>query len=48
MRALAERFADGRLSDEAFVGMTDDEVDAALTEVPGIGPRTASEFEEET
>jgi DNA-3-methyladenine glycosylase II len=38
LRALAERFADGRLSDEALAGMTDDEVEAALTEVPGIGP----------
>jgi DNA-3-methyladenine glycosylase II len=41
LRALAERFADGRLSDEALAGMTDDEVEAALTEVPGIGPWSA-------
>jgi DNA-3-methyladenine glycosylase II len=44
IRALAERFADGRLSDEALARMTDDEVEAALTEVPGIGPWTAHGF----
>ena len=44
LRALAERFVDGRLSDEAFSGMTDDEVEAALTAVPGIGPWTARGF----
>jgi DNA-3-methyladenine glycosylase II len=44
IRALAERFADGRLSDEAFARMTDDEVEAALTDVPGIGPWTAHGF----
>ena len=44
LRALAERFADGRLSDEGLAGMTDDEVEAALTEVPGIGPWSAHGF----
>lgn len=44
LRALAERFVDGRLSDEALSRMTDDEVEAALTEVPGIGPWTAHGF----
>ena len=44
LRALAERFVDGRLSDEALAGMTDDEVEAALTEVSGIGPWTARGF----
>ena len=44
LRALAERFVDGRLSDEALAGMTDDEVEAALTEVPGIGPWSARGF----
>ena len=44
LRALAERFVDGRLSDEALARMTDDEVEAALTEVPGIGPWTARGF----
>ena len=44
LRALAERFIDGRLSDTALAGMTDDEIEAALTEVPGIGPWTAHGF----
>ena len=44
LRALAERFVDGRLSGEAFSRMTDDEVEAALTEVSGIGPWTARGF----
>ena len=44
MRALAERFVDGRLSDEALSRMTDEEVEATLTEVPGIGPWTARGF----
>ena len=41
LRALAERFVDGRLSDAALAGMTDEQVEAALTEVPGIGPWSA-------
>jgi len=44
LRALAERFVDGRLSDVALAGMTDEEVEAALTEVPGIGPWSARGF----
>jgi DNA-3-methyladenine glycosylase II len=44
LRALAERFVDGRLSDEALSRMTDEEVEAALTEVPGIGPWSARGF----
>ena len=44
LRALAERFVDGRLRDEALAGMTDDEIEAALIEVPGIGPWTAHGF----
>lgn len=44
LRALAERFVDGRLSDEALALMTDEEVEAALTEVPGIGPWSARGF----
>jgi DNA-3-methyladenine glycosylase II len=44
LRAIAERFVDGRLSDEALSRMTDAEVEAALTEVPGIGPWTAHGF----
>jgi DNA-3-methyladenine glycosylase II len=44
LRALAERFRDGRLSDESFDRMTDEEIEAALTEVQGIGPWTAHGF----
>lgn len=44
LRALAEQFVDGRLSDEALTQMTDAEVEAALTEVPGIGLWTARGF----
>jgi DNA-3-methyladenine glycosylase II len=44
LRALAERFVDGRLSDAALKRMTDEEVEAALTEVPGIGPWSAHGF----
>jgi DNA-3-methyladenine glycosylase II len=44
LRALAERFVDGRLSDKALAHMTDAEVEAALTDVPGIGPWTARGF----
>src|SRR5690348_8021069 len=43
LRALAERFVDGRLSDQASSGMTD-EIEAALTGVSGIGPWTAHGF----
>lgn len=43
-RALAQRFADGRLSEKAFSAMTDQEIEAALTDVPGIGPWTARGF----
>jgi DNA-3-methyladenine glycosylase II len=44
LRALAERFVDGRLSDEALSRMTDAEIEATLTEVPGTGPWTARGF----
>ncbi|HEX4864666.1 MAG TPA: DNA-3-methyladenine glycosylase 2 family protein [Acidimicrobiales bacterium] len=44
LRALAERFADGRLSDAALERMTDEDVEAALTEVSGIGPWSAHGF----
>ena len=44
LRALAERFVDGRLSDEALARMTDEEVEATLTEVSGIGLWTARGF----
>ena len=44
IRALAERFVDGRLSDKALQRMNDDEVETTLTAVPGIGPWTAHGF----
>jgi DNA-3-methyladenine glycosylase II len=44
LRALAERFLDGQLSDESLARMTDEEVEATLTEIPGIGPWTAHGF----
>jgi DNA-3-methyladenine glycosylase II len=44
LRALAERFVDGRLSDAALERMSDEEVEAALTEVSGIGPWSAHGF----
>jgi DNA-3-methyladenine glycosylase II len=44
LRALAERFVDGRLSDAALERMTDEEVEAALTDVSGIGPWSARGF----
>ncbi len=44
LRALAERFRDGRLDDKSLARMTDEEIEAALTEVPGVGPWTAHGF----
>jgi DNA-3-methyladenine glycosylase II len=44
LRALAQRFVDGRLDYGELNRMTDDEVEAALTEVSGIGPWTAHGF----
>jgi DNA-3-methyladenine glycosylase II len=44
LRALAERFLDGELSDESLARMTDEEIETELTEVPGIGPWTAHGF----
>jgi|SRR5579871_1384052 len=44
LHALAERFVDGRFSDESFSKMSDEEVEAALTQVSGIGSWTARGF----
>ncbi len=44
LRALAQRFVDGQLSQEDLSEMSDEEVEAALTDVPGIGPWTARGF----
>ena len=35
---------DGSLSDEALAAMSDEDVEAALTSIPGIGPWTAHGF----
>ena len=44
LRAVAQRFVDGGLSDEALSAMSDEDVVATLTEIPGIGPWTAHGF----
>jgi DNA-3-methyladenine glycosylase II len=44
LRAVAQRFVDGTLSDQALSAMPDDDVVATLTSIPGIGPWTAHGF----
>ena len=44
LRAIAERFVDGRLSNESLARMSDAEIEAALTEIPGVGLWTARGF----
>ena len=44
LRVLAEQFVDGGLSDKSLARMTDEEIEAVLTKVPGIGPWTAHGF----
>lgn len=44
LRALAAEFADGSLSDEDLRGLTDSEIEARLTAIPGIGPWTVHGF----
>ncbi|MGZ4198287.1 MAG: DNA-3-methyladenine glycosylase family protein [Solirubrobacteraceae bacterium] len=44
LRALAERFDDGRLSIKELQALPDEEVEARLTEVPGVGAWTAHGF----
>jgi DNA-3-methyladenine glycosylase II len=44
LRELAHRFVDGRLDDRTLARLSDDEIEAALTEIPGIGPWTAHGF----
>ena len=44
LRALAGRFATGELSDETLQQSSDDEIEAALTAIPGIGPWTVRGF----
>ncbi len=40
LRDLAERLSDGRLDSEVLISLPDDELMAALTVIPGIGPWT--------
>ncbi len=44
LRELAQRFVDGRLDDKTLARLSDDEIEVALTEIPGIGPWTAHGF----
>jgi DNA-3-methyladenine glycosylase II len=44
LRLIAERFVDGTLSMEKLQTMSDEEVQAALTSIPGVGPWTAQGF----
>lgn len=44
LRAIAERFADGTVSEEGLRRMSDDEVERVLTAIPGVGPWTAHGF----
>ena len=44
LREVAQRLVDGSLSDEALAAMSDENVIAALTSIPGIGPWTAKGF----
>jgi DNA-3-methyladenine glycosylase II len=44
VRTLAECFAVGELCDETFSGLSDEEIEAALTAIPGIGPWTVHGF----
>jgi DNA-3-methyladenine glycosylase II len=44
LRELARRFVAGDFSDAGFARLTDEEIEAALTEIPGIGPWTVRGF----
>lgn len=44
LRALAQRFASGEFSDEFFQRSSDEQIEAALTLVPGVGPWTVRGF----
>jgi DNA-3-methyladenine glycosylase II len=44
LRTLAERFVSGELSDKTFLQSSDEEIEAALTAIPGIGPWTVHGF----
>src|SRR5271165_4509089 len=40
LRAVAAQFADGSLSDDDLRRLSDDDIEARLTTIPGIGPWT--------
>jgi DNA-3-methyladenine glycosylase II len=44
LRALAERFTSGELSDETLQQSSDEEIEAALTAISGVGPWTVHGF----
>ena len=44
LQAVAQRFVDGQLSDSALSAISDEDVVAVLTSIPGIGPWTAHGF----
>ncbi len=44
LRAIAAQFANGALSDEGLRCLSDDEIEAQLTAIPGIGPWTVQGF----
>lgn len=44
LRTLAERFASGELNDQFLLQSSDEEIEAALTAIPGIGPWTVHGF----
>lgn len=44
IRALAEQADDGLLEPDKLAAMTDDEIQANLVAVPGIGPSTVQRF----
>jgi DNA-3-methyladenine glycosylase II len=44
LRAVAEQFAEGALSDQFFRRSSDQEIEAVLTAIPGIGPWTVHGF----
>jgi DNA-3-methyladenine glycosylase II len=44
LRALAQRFAAGELTDQVFLERSDEEIEAMLTAIPGSGPWTVHGF----
>ena len=44
LRTLAERFLVDGLGEESFLGSSDEEIEAKLTSIPGIGPWTVRGF----